>query len=370
MSRFRLLTSYASMAAIVGFAGWFALAAFPLTARPQVKPVAAAMAQTAPPATPAPASAKAPDAASPAATAAIARQSPSAAPLPAPCDPQAFVPNQLPRFQVDVSLPEPAYSLFGDGGPSYSEVAFLLTIGPEGSVKGVETLSGLEVLRQPAMDAVRRYKYQPVIRNGQPVCALTSTIVNFRTPGKSLDPQAEAAGLMAAVQRLHALEKQWPRTPEQVLADMEQERAAPGGLTRVLALPRLAVAALNAGALDKAVAYATEALSAGGGGGNYGEAVFYGNMVLGQVALRNGDAAGAKNYLIASGKTPGGPGLNSFGPNMSLAKELLERGERDAMLEFLSLCGTFWKSGNSRLEAWSATVRGGGIPEFGPNLVY
>jgi hypothetical protein len=50
MSRFRLLTSYASIAAIVVFAGWFALAAFPLTASPQASPAAAATAQTAPPA--------------------------------------------------------------------------------------------------------------------------------------------------------------------------------------------------------------------------------------------------------------------------------------------------------------------------------
>lgn len=375
MSRFRLLTSYVSMAAIVAFAGWFALASFPLTASPQVSPGAAATAQTAPPVTPAPATAKAPaaqapDAAGPAASGEMARQSPPAAPLPAPCKPQAYVPNLLPLFQPDASLPEPAYALFGDGAPSSSDVAVLPTIGPEGSVRSVETFSGLEVLRQPAIDAVRRYRYQPVIRNGQPVCALTSANVHFRTPGKPLDPKAEAAGRSAAFERMRALEKQWPRTPEQVLADMEQDRAAPGGYARVLALPRLAVAALDAGALEKAAAYAKEALGTGGGGGNYGEAVFFGNMVLGRLALRNGNVAGAKQYLIASGKTPGSPSLNSFGPNMSLARELLERGERDAVVEFFSLCGTFWKTGNPRLEAWSATVRSGGIPDFGPNLKY
>lgn len=370
MSRFRLLTSYVSIAAVVAFAVWFALASFPLTARPQEKLVASAMAQTVPPGSPAPATAKAPDAVSRAATDGIVQQSPSAAPPPAPCEPQAYVPNLLPLFQATVSLPEPAYALFGDGGSFFSAVDVLLTIGPEGSVRGVETLSGLDALRQPAANAAWRYKYQPVIRNGQPVCALTSAIVTFHTPGKPLDPQAEAAGRTAAVERRQALEKQWPRTPEQVLADMEQDRAAPGGYARVLALPRLAVAALNAGALDKAVAYAKEAIGTGGGGGNYGEAVFYGNMVLGRVALRNGDVAEAKHYLIASGKTPGGPSLNSFGPNMSLAKELVERGERDAVLEFLSLCGTFWKTGNGKLEAWSAAVRSGGIPDFGANLNY
>jgi len=55
---------------------------------------------------------------------------------------------------------------------------------------------------------------------------------------------------------------------------------------------------------------------------------------------------------------------------VTLAKELIEKGERDAALEYFAICRTFWKMGGTRLDAWTATVRSGGIPEFGANLAY
>ncbi len=55
---------------------------------------------------------------------------------------------------------------------------------------------------------------------------------------------------------------------------------------------------------------------------------------------------------------------------MALAKELLDKGERDAVLEFFTLCKAFWKDRAKQLDEWSDTVRKGGIPRFGANLVY
>ena len=53
---------------------------------------------------------------------------------------------------------------------------------------------------------------------------------------------------------------------------------------------------------------------------------------------------------------------------MTLAKELLEKGEMDAVLEYIELCSKFWKSGKDRLHKWSVLVKGGTIPDFGHNL--
>jgi hypothetical protein len=50
---------------------------------------------------------------------------------------------------------------------------------------------------------------------------------------------------------------------------------------------------------------------------------------------------------------------------MTLAKELLGRGERQIVLKYFEMCAKFWVSGGSKLEEWTATVRGGGIPDFG-----
>lgn len=78
----------------------------------------------------------------------------------------------------------------------------------------------------------------------------------------------------------------------------------------------------------------------------------------------------AKTYLMAAGRTPGSPQLNSFGPNMSLAKDLLASGERDAVLDFFMSWRSFWKMGSVTLDNWTGAVKAGEVPNFGANLKY
>ena len=103
---------------------------------------------------------------------------------------------------------------------------------------------------------------------------------------------------------------------------------------------------------------------------NYGNAIHFGNMVLGQVALRKGEIEKAEMYLLKSGETPGSPQLDTFGPNMSLAKELLEAKRLDAVLKYFELCSKFWKMSDDKLEVWAILAQNGKMPEFGANLVY
>ena len=70
-----------------------------------------------------------------------------------------------------------------------------------------------------------------------------------------------------------------------------------------------------------------------------------------------------------AGRTPGSPQLNSFGPNMLLAKELLEKGEREKVLVYFALCAKFWQSGSVQLKLWSTQVKLGSDPDFGANLL-
>ncbi|MEL7123092.1 MAG: hypothetical protein AAFO07_26820 [Bacteroidota bacterium] len=76
---------------------------------------------------------------------------------------------------------------------------------------------------------------------------------------------------------------------------------------------------------------------------NYGNAIHKANIMLGKIALKENQIELAKQYLIKAGKTPGSPQLNSFGPNLSLAKELLEHGERKAVIEFIKQSKKYWK---------------------------
>jgi hypothetical protein len=99
-------------------------------------------------------------------------------------------------------------------------------------------------------------------------------------------------------------------------------------------------------------------------------AIFFCNMVLGQVVLRRGDAKKAASFLLAAGKTSGSPQLNSFGPNMSLANDLLAAGERQSVLDFFDLCSSFWKMDSGRLQKWHKNVAAGVDPQFGANLLY
>jgi hypothetical protein len=138
-------------------------------------------------------------------------------------------------------------------------------------------------------------------------------------------------------------------------------------------LDRLAMNAFEAGELNKASKYASELLQKASqykNDWNYGNAIHKGNLILGRIALRSGKLEEAKDYLLEAGKTPGSPQLDSFGPNMTLAKELLEKGEKKAVTDYFRQCGIFWKMGKDRLNHWMSTVEKGGIPDFGANLSY
>ena len=65
--------------------------------------------------------------------------------------------------------------------------------------------------------------------------------------------------------------------------------------------------------------------------------------VLGRVAVRENDLEAAKMHLLKS-VTIGSdsPGLRSFGPRFTLARELLEKEEKSAILEYLDVVQTFW----------------------------
>ena len=103
---------------------------------------------------------------------------------------------------------------------------------------------------------------------------------------------------------------------------------------------------------------------------NYGNAIHYGHVVLGRLALVRGDVESAGQELLLAGKTPGSPTLDSFGPNMSLAKELLEHGQREVVYQYFNECRVFWKSDFGALTKWRFLAHLHLPPDFGTNLVY
>ena len=57
---------------------------------------------------------------------------------------------------------------------------------------------------------------------------------------------------------------------------------------------------------------------------------------------------------------------------MSLAKELLEIGEKDIVIEYIKLTTKFWVKtfSEEKTKNWKKEIEQGVIPEFGANLQY
>ena len=158
----------------------------------------------------------------------------------------------------------------------------------------------------------------------------------------------------------------------QSFEEMEHLFNSQTGRKRLLLLGHLASDALWVKQWEKARSYANQLLADAPkhkGYWDYGNAIHKGNLVLGALALRSGDKQKAGEFLLAAGKTPGSPQLNSFGPNMSLAKALLQRRETKVVLQYFDLCAAFWVT-RPRLNKWTSEVKQGRIPDFGANLAY
>jgi hypothetical protein len=89
------------------------------------------------------------------------------------------------------------------------------------------------------------------------------------------------------------------------------------------------------------------------------------NTILGRVALRKGDLDHARQYLLDSADPHAASDIALSGPTFVLAKELIEHGERDAVLQYLENCLQFWPRGESVLRIWMADIRNGKTPKFG-----
>jgi len=142
---------------------------------------------------------------------------------------------------------------------------------------------------------------------------------------------------------------------------------------RFLSLEDRAKRELGRGNLERASALARELLGMANlyrSDWNYGNAVHQAHLVLGRVAFSAGDRATACAELLEAGRTPGSPQLDSFGPSMALAQDLLRTGERQAVATYLRFCREFWKVGAADLDQWIAEVEQCREPSFGPNLRY
>src|SRR5262249_32830499 len=105
--------------------------------------------------------------------------------------------------------------------------------------------------------------------------------------------------------------------------------------------------------------------------GEGAEAIHDGYDVLGRIALRSGDLQMARDCLAKAATAPPGP-MPVFGPPMRLAQALLDRGEKDAVLEYLEDVKKIWLGSDRQIDSWIAGIRKGrpqrlnGVDTVGP----
>jgi hypothetical protein len=157
-------------------------------------------------------------------------------------------------------------------------------------------------------------------------------------------------------------------SPQNEFQIMETKLATSPRSLRLDFLPQVAKLALWAGEVDKAKEYAREILvlvppgTAVGGG----DEIHDGNMVLGLIALQEGDTERAKQHLLESVRISGSMEMRMTGPNLSLASELLKRNEIDVVIRYLEECKRFWFVARAQLDTWIEMLRNGERLEFDP----
>ena len=95
-----------------------------------------------------------------------------------------------------------------------------------------------------------------------------------------------------------------------------------------------------------------------------GDAIYAGNLILAQIALDNNDVATAKRYLLQAAATPGARRIELNGLDVSVARVLFDRGEKDAVLEYLHQGRSLWPQGAQLITRWETAIRAGRRPNF------
>ncbi|HEY0462411.1 MAG TPA: DUF3857 domain-containing protein [Pyrinomonadaceae bacterium] len=161
---------------------------------------------------------------------------------------------------------------------------------------------------------------------------------------------------------------------ETALALLKKERSRERDAKRVELLQQLAKIAFELEKFDRARALATELILDFGqdaGSLDYTEATHVGNIVLGRIALRENETAKAKEYLLIAIRAPLRREKSYFSRiDMQLAKELLAKGEKDTVAEYLKLCekmldySEIYAGKIQALKSWQAEISQGKTPSF------
>jgi hypothetical protein len=97
----------------------------------------------------------------------------------------------------------------------------------------------------------------------------------------------------------------------------------------------------------------------------YNQALFEANMYAGKMALRRGDRSTAARHLLASVESSGSADLRYMPIDMTLARSLVDWGERETVAKFLDRCARISQE-SEKYKSWAADIRKGINPDLIP----
>jgi hypothetical protein len=102
------------------------------------------------------------------------------------------------------------------------------------------------------------------------------------------------------------------------------------------------------------------------------------HLLQARIAMDRGDMKAADRLLVKAAKIPKESSFETFGPNTTLARAMLEKGRKEAVLEYLELSKKFWTGTPSRhndqgvvthlpkgsvlADRWISEIKAGKIP--------
>ena len=103
---------------------------------------------------------------------------------------------------------------------------------------------------------------------------------------------------------------------------------------------------------------------------NHDNIVHHSNAVIGLAYVKKGLFADASEYLLLASEIGGSPQLDSFGPSMKLAQELLSEGYESTVILYLRRCLEFWnhEAATESITQWIDDIQNGDEPHFGKQL--
>ncbi len=155
------------------------------------------------------------------------------------------------------------------------------------------------------------------------------------------------------------------QTPAQQLSRLEFCVRGARGRAQMISLVELSLFAVELGDYDRAKKYAEQAQSLRPGASELHDLL----AVQGIVALSEGNLVKAICYLresinVCLTDEYASLSCSVRAPNVMLAENLLDRGEREEVEEYLLKCQDVWEHQRKELATWVGTIRNGERPEF------